>query len=222
MSSSSDGYHAHSRAASLAADPRSVLGSGAARSCQQPGLALALARGDYVETGERGGELAGGDPEGPRGGADLAQRGDRQQAARCKAPGGRPVEAAVPELVAEDDVDGWPGRQAVVEVDDVEPASIADPAPPGRSRAWPMATGETSNPQTSMPRRASHTAPSPCPQARSRACPAVGNMASKGANTGGGPTAATGAGPRLAYLLSQRTRSLSVTAVTLRSGGEMK
>ena len=44
----------------------------------------------------------------------------------------RPVEAAVPELVAEDDVDGWPGRQAVVEVDDVEPASIADPAPPGQ------------------------------------------------------------------------------------------
>ena len=132
MSSSSDGYHAHSRAASLAADPRSVLGSGAARSCQQPGLAVALARGDYVEIGERGGELAGGDPEGPRGGADLAQRGDRQQAARCKAPGGRPVEAAVPELVAEDDVDGWPGRQAVVEVDDVESASIADPAPPGQ------------------------------------------------------------------------------------------
>ncbi len=55
-----------------------MLGSGAARSCQQPGLALALARGDYVEIGERGGELAGGDPEGPRGGADLAQRGDRQ------------------------------------------------------------------------------------------------------------------------------------------------
>ena len=59
MSSSSDGYHAHSRAASLAADPRSVLGSGALRSCQQPGLAPPLARGDYVEIGERDGELAG-------------------------------------------------------------------------------------------------------------------------------------------------------------------
>jgi hypothetical protein len=59
MSSSSEGYHAHSRAASLAADPRSVLGSDAARSCQQPGLAPALARGDYVEIGERDGELAG-------------------------------------------------------------------------------------------------------------------------------------------------------------------
>ncbi|HEX7428007.1 MAG TPA: hypothetical protein VF328_13955, partial [Mycobacterium sp.] len=32
-----------------------VLGSGAARSCQQPGLALALARGDYIEIGESGG-----------------------------------------------------------------------------------------------------------------------------------------------------------------------
>jgi len=59
MSSSSDGYHAHSRAANLAADPRSVLGSGALRSCQQPGLAPPLARGDYVEIGERDGELAG-------------------------------------------------------------------------------------------------------------------------------------------------------------------
>ena len=54
-----NGYHAHSRAASLAADPRSVLGSGALRSCQQPGLAPPLARGDYVEIGERDGELAG-------------------------------------------------------------------------------------------------------------------------------------------------------------------
>ena len=36
-----------------------MLGSGAARSCQQPGLAPALARGDYVEIGERDGELAG-------------------------------------------------------------------------------------------------------------------------------------------------------------------
>src|SRR5262245_42608273 len=60
MSSSSDGYHAHSTAVSLAADPRSVLGSGAARSCQQPGLAPALARGDYVEIGERDGERADG------------------------------------------------------------------------------------------------------------------------------------------------------------------
>ena len=53
MSSSSDGYHAHSRAASLAADPRSVLGSGAARSRQQPGLALALALGDYSYRSQR-------------------------------------------------------------------------------------------------------------------------------------------------------------------------
>ena len=64
-----------------------MLGSGAARSCQQPGLALALARGDYVEIGERCGELAGGDPEGPRGGADLAQRGDRQPPGRGGGPG---------------------------------------------------------------------------------------------------------------------------------------
>ena len=54
-----------------------MLGSGAARSCQQPGLALALARGDYVETGERGGELAGSAPEGPRGGTvTLVSVGD--------------------------------------------------------------------------------------------------------------------------------------------------
>src|SRR5262245_48453379 len=58
MSSSSDGYPAHSRAASFATDPRSVLDRGAARSCHQPALAPALARGEYVAIGQRDGQRA--------------------------------------------------------------------------------------------------------------------------------------------------------------------
>jgi hypothetical protein len=107
--------------------PRSTF-----RPPKQPGLALALARGGQVELRECNEQLAGGHPEGALRCADLAECGDRQQPARCQAPDDRPVEAAVPELVAEDDIDGWPGRQAVVEIDDVEPAAIGDPAAPGQ------------------------------------------------------------------------------------------
>src|ERR1700676_5020949 len=107
--------------------PRSTF-----RPPKQPGLALALARGGQVERRECSEQLAGGDPEGAPGCADLAECGDREQPARYQAPDDRAVEAAVPELVAEDDVDGWAGRQAVVEIDDVEPAAIGDPAAPGQ------------------------------------------------------------------------------------------
>jgi hypothetical protein len=214
MSSSSDGCHAHSRAAYLAADPRSVLGSGAARTCQQPGLGPGPRPRRLRRDRRRGGELAGSDPEGPRGGADLAQRGDRQQAARSR----RRSRNLWQRMTSTGGPTGRPLSRSTTSNRHRSPTPLRR----ARSRAWPMAHRRDVEPQKSMPRRASHTAPSPCPQARSRACPAVGNMASKGANTGGGPTAATGAGPRLAYLLSQRTRSLSVTAVTLRSGREMK
>jgi hypothetical protein len=100
-------------------------------SCQQPGLALAFARGDQVELGERRAELAGADPE-RGGGTDLTERGDRQQPAWCQALHDRPVKTAVPELVAEYDLEGWSLGQAVIEIDNVEPAATANPAPPGQ------------------------------------------------------------------------------------------
>ncbi len=93
---------------------------------------MAFAGGHKVEFGERGGQLAPGCAKRARRGVDFAEHGDGQQPSRRQAFDDRPVEAAVPEFVAEDDVDGRPGRQAVVKIDQLEPAAIANPAAPGQ------------------------------------------------------------------------------------------
>src|SRR5947208_12111588 len=70
---------------------------------QQPGVSVALAGGDQVEPGERGGQLPGCGAKRSRRGPDLAERGDRKQPARGQALDHRLIEAAIAEFVAQDD-----------------------------------------------------------------------------------------------------------------------
>src|SRR5689334_23329547 len=89
---------------------KAAAAQGHSGSRDEPRPTLALAGGKLVEFGERGGQLSCCGAEGPRRGAHLAERGDRQYPARSQAIDDRPIEPRVPELVAEDDVDGRPGR----------------------------------------------------------------------------------------------------------------
>lgn len=99
---------------------------------QHPGHAVGLVRGDQLEFGERGGQLTRRRPKRARRATDLAERADREQPVWRQSPDDHPVEATVPEPVADDDVRRWTVRQTLIKINDVEPAAIADAASPGQ------------------------------------------------------------------------------------------
>ncbi len=98
--------------------------------CQQPRVPPPFAGGERIEVGERRRQLAGRRAERPRRRSDFAEHDDGEQAARFQASNDRFVQAAVPELMAQDDVDGRTRRQTAIQVGDVEAAKIADAAAP--------------------------------------------------------------------------------------------
>ncbi|VEG45327.1 Uncharacterised protein [Mycolicibacterium flavescens] len=95
-------------------------------SCQHPRFAVTFSLGNHREFSERGGQLPRRDPKAARPGADNTQRRDRQQATGRKPLDYRLVKTRVPESVADNGISGRAYGQAHVEIDDVEPASIAD------------------------------------------------------------------------------------------------
>ncbi len=106
---------------------RGLAGRHALRARQQPSPPVTFTRGDRVEFGKRGGQLTGGGPVRPRSGANLAQSDQGDQPARGQTLDNGRVEAAVTKVVTHDQVDRRSIRQAVVEVDNVEAASRANP-----------------------------------------------------------------------------------------------
>ena len=172
------------------------VGGAGPRPGEQPRLAVALPRRDQGEGRERRRELPGCDPEAPGPGADLTERGDREQPTRAQTRDQGRVEARVTEPQAHDEVDGRARRQPVVEVDHAKATPVVDAAAHGEIAARSTATPDTSNPSTRRPRRASHTAAMPGPQAMSSAVPAVGTRCSWAASTRGTATASTGTGSR--------------------------
>lgn len=90
-----------------------------------------LPLGDQLQAGERRAQLPGCGPKPSCGAADLTQRADRQQSARSQPLQHRRVEPTVAEPGAVNDIGRRPVRQAVVEVDDVESAPVADAAAQG-------------------------------------------------------------------------------------------
>lgn len=79
-----------------------------------------------MQSGERSGQFTGHNPESSRRGTDLAQCRNCQQPARRQPRDDRIIEACVPKPVTDNDIDSGTRREPAVEIDDGEPAAVAN------------------------------------------------------------------------------------------------